>query len=192
MACTWLGEICSCCCLARRSKFHQTTYRPYFRALYCLTEIHKTEYHTSNPTIKRAEDTIRSENMSLMPRSATPTTEWGSPTTTRSPARSKKCGWKTSMGCWFSWHWAWGVQPALSLQAELYRITEIFVGTCTYWFSIIIFIAFLIPSHQGIRLKFWLSEQHFLFMFCCCLGCLLWRLHGSCGHNRNGKWSLST
>ena len=34
MACTWFGEICSCCCLACRNKFHQTTYRPFFRALY--------------------------------------------------------------------------------------------------------------------------------------------------------------
>ena len=33
MACTWFGEICSCCCLARRNKFHQTTCKPHFRAL---------------------------------------------------------------------------------------------------------------------------------------------------------------
>ena len=33
MACTWFGEICSCCCLARRNKFHQTSYKPYFRTL---------------------------------------------------------------------------------------------------------------------------------------------------------------
>ena len=36
MACTWFGEICSCCCLACRNKFHQATYKPYFRALYIL------------------------------------------------------------------------------------------------------------------------------------------------------------
>ena len=38
MACTWFGEICSCCCLARRNKFHQTTYKSYFRALYRVTK----------------------------------------------------------------------------------------------------------------------------------------------------------
>ena len=34
MACMWFGEICSCALNNSRNKFHQTTYRPYFRALY--------------------------------------------------------------------------------------------------------------------------------------------------------------
>ena len=34
MACTWFGEICSCALNNSNNKFHKTTYRPYFRALY--------------------------------------------------------------------------------------------------------------------------------------------------------------
>ena len=34
MACTWFGEICSCALNNSRNIFHQTTYKPYFRALY--------------------------------------------------------------------------------------------------------------------------------------------------------------
>ena len=34
MACTWFGEICSCALKNSRNKFHQTMYKPYFRALY--------------------------------------------------------------------------------------------------------------------------------------------------------------
>ena len=40
IACTWFGEICSCCCLARRNKFHQTTNKPNFRALYLPITFH--------------------------------------------------------------------------------------------------------------------------------------------------------
>ena len=32
--CTWFGEICSCALNNSNNKFHKTTYRPYFRALY--------------------------------------------------------------------------------------------------------------------------------------------------------------
>ena len=32
-ACTWFGEICSCVLNYSRNKFHETTYKPYFRAL---------------------------------------------------------------------------------------------------------------------------------------------------------------
>ena len=34
MACTWFGEIRSCALNKSRNKFHQTTYKPDFRALY--------------------------------------------------------------------------------------------------------------------------------------------------------------
>ena len=48
MACTWFSEICFCCCLACRNKFHQTTYKPYFRALYFLDQPnHYVTFHIS-------------------------------------------------------------------------------------------------------------------------------------------------
>ena len=36
MACMWFGEICSCALNNSRNKFHQTTYKPYFRSLYSI------------------------------------------------------------------------------------------------------------------------------------------------------------
>ena len=36
MACAWFVEICSCVLNNSKNKFHQTTYKPYFRALYSL------------------------------------------------------------------------------------------------------------------------------------------------------------
>ena len=39
MDCTWFGEICSCALNNSRNKFHQTTYKPYFRALYISSVI---------------------------------------------------------------------------------------------------------------------------------------------------------
>ena len=36
MACTWFGEICSFALNNSRNKFHQTTYKAYFRALYSI------------------------------------------------------------------------------------------------------------------------------------------------------------
>ena len=36
MACTWFGEIRSCALNNSRNKFHQTTYKPYFQALYIV------------------------------------------------------------------------------------------------------------------------------------------------------------
>ena len=40
--------------------------------------------------------------------------------------------------------------------------------------------------------KIWVERLHFLFMFRCCLGSLLWGQFGWCERNRNRKWGLST
>ena len=81
---------------------------------------------TSNPTIKVAEEAIRAGSMSLTPKNATRTRGWGSPTMTRSPGRPWPPSWRTSTACWCSWPWASGAQASLSLQAELYKITDLF------------------------------------------------------------------
>ena len=71
--------------------------------------------------------------------------------------------------CWLEWHHAYSDTFPLCRgchckRGSLYCDTKSILHN--FWYVV------KLHNEQGIRLIFWLHERHFLFIFCCCLGCL--------------------